>query len=65
VGVILGALLTAPLVDRVGVERVLTCVLALGALCVLSIGLLNPLLLVVHTSQGTAMAEKPARTISF
>jgi MFS transporter, AAHS family, 4-hydroxybenzoate transporter len=42
VGVILGALLTAPLVDRVGVERVLTCVLALGALCVLSIGLLNP-----------------------
>ena len=42
VGVILGALLTAPIVDRVGVEPVLTWVLALGALCVLSIGLLNP-----------------------
>ncbi len=41
VGVILGALLTAPLVDRAGVERVLTCVLAFGALCVLSIGLLD------------------------
>jgi AAHS family 4-hydroxybenzoate transporter-like MFS transporter len=42
VGVILGALLTAPVVDRAGVERVLTCVLALGALCVLSIGLFDP-----------------------
>ena len=42
VGVIVGALLTAPIVDRVGVEPVLTWVLALGALCVLSIGLLNP-----------------------
>jgi MFS transporter, AAHS family, 4-hydroxybenzoate transporter len=41
-GVILGALLTAPMVNRAGVERVLTCVLALGALCVLSIGLLDP-----------------------
>jgi MFS transporter, AAHS family, 4-hydroxybenzoate transporter len=42
VGVILGALLTAPMVDRVGVERVLTWVLALGAFCVLSIGLFDP-----------------------
>ena len=42
VGVILGALLTAPLVDRVGVEPVLTCVLAFGALCVLSMGLFDP-----------------------
>jgi MFS transporter, AAHS family, 4-hydroxybenzoate transporter len=41
-GVILGCLLTAPVVDRMGVERVSTCILALGALCVLSIGLLNP-----------------------
>jgi MFS transporter, AAHS family, 4-hydroxybenzoate transporter len=42
VGVILGALLTAPVVDLAGVERVLTCVLGLGALCVLSIGLFDP-----------------------
>jgi AAHS family 4-hydroxybenzoate transporter-like MFS transporter len=42
VGTILGALLTAPLVDRAGVERVLTCVLAFGALCVLSIGMFDP-----------------------
>ena len=41
-GTILGALLTAPLVDRLGVERVLTWVLAFGALCVLSIGLFDP-----------------------
>src|ERR1700733_13710926 len=39
---IFGALLTAPLVDRLGVERVLTWVLAFGALCVLSIGLFDP-----------------------
>ena len=37
-----GAWLTAPLVDRLGVERVLTWVLAFGALCVLSIGLFDP-----------------------
>ena len=41
-GTILGALLTAPLVDRLGVERVLTWVLGFGALCVLSIGLFDP-----------------------
>ncbi len=41
-GVIAGALLTAPIVDRFGMERVLTCGLAFGALCVLSIGLFHP-----------------------
>jgi AAHS family 4-hydroxybenzoate transporter-like MFS transporter len=41
VGVILGALLTAPVVERAGVERILTWVLALGALCVLSMGLFD------------------------
>ena len=57
-GVILGGLLTAPLVDRVGVERVLACVLALAALCVLSIGLLNPpfwLLLVIICGTGVGV----------
>jgi MFS family permease len=37
-GLILGGLLTAPVVDHMGVERILTCVLTLAALCVLSIG---------------------------
>jgi len=41
-GIILGALLTASVVDRLGVERVLTYTVAFGALCVLSIGLLEP-----------------------
>jgi AAHS family 4-hydroxybenzoate transporter-like MFS transporter len=41
-GVILGALLTASVVDRLGVERVLTYTVAFGALCVLSIGLFEP-----------------------
>src|SRR5215471_9039640 len=41
-GLILGALLTAFVVDRLGVERVLTHTVAFGALCVLSIGLLEP-----------------------
>jgi MFS transporter, AAHS family, 4-hydroxybenzoate transporter len=41
-GVIAGPLLTALLVDRFGIERVLTCGLAFGAFCVLSIGLFNP-----------------------
>src|SRR5262249_8434763 len=40
-GIILGALLTASLADRLGVERVLTYTVAFGALCVLSIGLLR------------------------
>jgi AAHS family 4-hydroxybenzoate transporter-like MFS transporter len=41
-GVVAGPLLFAPIVDRFGMERVLTCGLAFGALCVLSIGLFNP-----------------------
>jgi MFS transporter, AAHS family, 4-hydroxybenzoate transporter len=41
-GVIAGPLLTAPVVDRFGMERVLTCGLAFGALCVLAIGLFDP-----------------------
>ncbi len=39
-GSILGALITAPIVDRLGAERVLSAVLVIGALAVLSIGLL-------------------------
>jgi AAHS family 4-hydroxybenzoate transporter-like MFS transporter len=42
VGIIAGPVLVAPIVDRVGMERVLTWGLAFGALCVLSIGLFNP-----------------------
>jgi MFS transporter, AAHS family, 4-hydroxybenzoate transporter len=41
-GFILGALLTASVTDRPGVERVLTYTVGFGALCVLSIGLLEP-----------------------
>ena len=41
-GVIVGALLSARIVDRIGMERVLACGLAFGALCVLSIGLFHP-----------------------
>jgi MFS transporter, AAHS family, 4-hydroxybenzoate transporter len=41
-GVIASPLLMAPVVDRIGMERVLTYGLAFGALCVLSIGLFNP-----------------------
>ena len=41
-GIILGALLTASVADRLGVEQVLTYTVAFGALCVLSIGLLEP-----------------------
>jgi MFS transporter, AAHS family, 4-hydroxybenzoate transporter len=41
VGTILGALLTAPVTDRLGVERVLTYTVAFGAVCALAIGLLD------------------------
>jgi AAHS family 4-hydroxybenzoate transporter-like MFS transporter len=41
-GLIASPLLTAPIVDCKGMERVLTCGLVFGALCVLSIGLFNP-----------------------
>jgi MFS transporter, AAHS family, 4-hydroxybenzoate transporter len=40
-GTILGALVTAPIVDRLGVERVIACILCMGALCVLLIGMLD------------------------
>ncbi len=38
-GSIICALLTAPIVDRFGVERIIACVLCLGAGCVLTVGL--------------------------
>jgi AAHS family 4-hydroxybenzoate transporter-like MFS transporter len=41
-GVIAGPLLSAQIVDRCGMERVLTCGLAIGALCVLLTGLFEP-----------------------
>ncbi len=41
-GTILGAFGTAPIVDRLGLERVLTWLLALGALAMFAIGVLNP-----------------------
>jgi len=41
-GVIVSPLLASSIVDRMGIERVLACGLFFGALCVLSIGLLNP-----------------------
>jgi AAHS family 4-hydroxybenzoate transporter-like MFS transporter len=41
-GVIVCPLVAAPIVDRLGMERVLTCGLAFGGLCVLSIGLFDP-----------------------
>ncbi len=41
-GVIASPLLTASIVDRMGIERVLTYGLAFGTLCVLFIGLFNP-----------------------
>ena len=41
-GVIVSPLLVSSIVDRMGIERVLACGLFFGALCVLSIGLLNP-----------------------
>jgi MFS transporter, AAHS family, 4-hydroxybenzoate transporter len=41
-GVIASPLLAALIVDRIGIERVLACGLAFGALCVLTIGLFYP-----------------------
>jgi MFS transporter, AAHS family, 4-hydroxybenzoate transporter len=55
VGVIASPLLMAPVVDRIGMERVLTYGLAFGALCLLSIGLFDPpfwLLLIVICGAG-------------
>lgn len=41
-GSILGPLLTAPFVGRFGMEPVLTCGLALAAVCVLALGIFDP-----------------------
>ena len=41
-GLILGGLLTASVADRMGVEPVVTCGLAIGASCMLSVGLFDP-----------------------
>jgi AAHS family 4-hydroxybenzoate transporter-like MFS transporter len=38
-GSIIGALITAPIVDRFGIERIIASILCAGALCVLSVGL--------------------------
>jgi AAHS family 4-hydroxybenzoate transporter-like MFS transporter len=38
VGGLAGPFITAPFADRLGIERVLTCALALGAFCVFAIG---------------------------
>ena len=37
-GALAGLFITAPFVDKVGIERVLTCALVLGAFCLLAIG---------------------------
>ncbi len=41
-GTIVGAYVTAPIVDRMGMERVLTGLLFVGAVCVFAIGAFNP-----------------------
>jgi MFS transporter, AAHS family, 4-hydroxybenzoate transporter len=41
-GVITGPLLTPPFIDRIGLERVMGWQLSLGALCIVSIGILDP-----------------------
>jgi hypothetical protein len=43
-GGLAGPFITAPFVDKVGIERVLSCALALGAFCVLAIGASSVLL---------------------
>ena len=57
-GSIIGALVTAPIVDRFGVERVIAFILCMGAFCVLLIGTLDlpfPLLCVVICAAGTGI----------
>ena len=54
-GSIICALITAPIVDRFGVERIIAGILCLGALCVLTIGLFElpfPLLCLVVGGAG-------------
>ncbi len=57
-GTILGALVTAPIVDRLGVERVIAFILCMGACCVLLIGTVDlplPMLYVVICAAGTGI----------
>jgi MFS transporter, AAHS family, 4-hydroxybenzoate transporter len=57
-GTILGALVTAPIVDRLGVERVIASILCMGALCVLLIGTVDlpfAVLCVVICAAGTGI----------
>jgi MFS transporter, AAHS family, 4-hydroxybenzoate transporter len=54
-GTILGALVTAPIVDHLGVERVIACILCMGAFCVLLVGAFElpfPVLCVVICGAG-------------
>lgn len=54
-GSIIGALITAPIVDRFGVERIIASILCIGALCVLTVGLIElpfPALCVVICGAG-------------
>ena len=54
-GSIIGALITAPIVDRFGVERIIASILCLGALCVLTVGSFElpfPLLCIVICGAG-------------
>ncbi|HBK06741.1 MAG TPA: hypothetical protein DDZ81_12865 [Acetobacteraceae bacterium] len=54
-GSIIGALITAPIVDRFGVERIIAAILCLGAVCVLAVGLFElpfPVLCVVIGGAG-------------
>ena len=67
-GIILGALLTASVADRLGVEQVLTYTVAFGALCVLSIGLLEPrfsVLSVIICGAGVGIGGCQAGLISL
>ena len=59
-GVIAGPLLIAPIVDRFGMERVLTYGLAFGALCVFSIGLFNPPFRLLSRSSFSALGSLAA-----
>jgi MFS transporter, AAHS family, 4-hydroxybenzoate transporter len=54
-GSILGALVTAPIVDRFGIERIIAAILCMGALCVLLVGAAElpfPLLCLVICGAG-------------
>ncbi len=53
-GTIIGAFGTAPIVDRIGVERVLTGLLFVGAACVFAIGAFNPPFFVLSLLIGIA-----------